>query len=90
MMKPNCRSCYHGVLNQDCCDVYGNDPSMSVTNCALDGFRYYQKKPPVGSWVVLNENNEKCALSDDVVREAIAQFMDKYMPHLHGVPQVIR
>jgi hypothetical protein len=63
---------------------------MAVTNCALDGFRNYKRRPPVGTWTVLNEKNEPCALSDDVVREAIIQFMEKYMPHLHGTPQVIR
>ena len=90
MIKLNCRSCFHCITNQDCCDIYGDDPSMAVTNCAVDGFRNYQKKPPVGTWIVLNENNEKCALSDDVVREAIRQFMEKYMPHLHGIPEVIK
>ena len=90
MLEINCRSCANCQVEKDCCDVYGNDPSMAVTNCALDGFRNYKKKPPIGTWVVLNENNEECALAEDVVREAIVQFMEKYMPHLHGIPKMIR
>lgn len=90
MNKISCKSCQNCIADKNGCRVYGDNPSISVTKCALDGFRNYKNKPNVGTWVVLNEHNEECALSDDVVREAIIQFMDKYMPHLHGVPQIVR
>ena len=89
MSKVSCKSCLNCTDNGGC-NVYGDYPNMAVTNCALDGFRNYIKKPPVGTWIVLDENNEQSALSEDVVREAIVQFMEKYMPHLHGVPQMIK
>lgn len=90
MTKLNCRTCVHCNLNNIDCNVYGNNPSIAVTNCALDGFRNYKKKLPTGTWIVLNENDEECQLSEDVVREAIVQFVDKYFPHLHGVPYMIK
>ena len=89
MEKINCKSCTN-CIDENGCAVYGRNPSMAMTNCALDCFRHYNRKPPVGSWVVLNERNEQCVLSEDVVREAIVQFMGKYLPHLHGVPQMIK
>ena len=41
MLEIDCRRCRHFDEDNDCCNVYGNDPERAVKACADDGFKEY-------------------------------------------------